>query len=339
MTFTPSNPPLGYVLNRTPETTRESLAFRSNDRTITVVKSAIQNYIDSFLNPEGRFRRLMGSVSSPVGLQYVTELTYDEQMKEEPNKRRVHLARFFAENTARLPSILIIDQGLEYINQGINPLVGASFIDGNWQAQLHLYCRVTLSIAIATLSEEDTDTLGMLIVLMFGPAVAAATNRFITAPGQRWEIRLPLNFSAIDQATNIAIEGDVKTQVWTRSHTLVVDFETTIWVEEPTPKIVPPAVPIFGGGAPLPRFLNIQPNQVLPLGSQYPLMIEHLQLHHVLRVSDPNVALVTSEPPYIVQPRKAGSALLLILDRSRVLGLTEDGRENQLVVDLPFRVG
>ena len=328
MTFTPSKPPLGYVLNRTPGSTRELLAFRSNDRVITIVKSAIQNYIDSFLNPSGRYRRLLGSVASPVGLQYVTGLTYDEQMKEEPNKRRVHLARFFAENTARLPSVLIIDQGLEYINQGINPLVGSSFRDGNWQAQLHLYCRVTLSIAVATLSEEDTDTLGMLIVLMFGPAVAAATNRILSAPNERWEIRLPLNFSAIDQATNIAVEGDTKTQAWTRSHTLVVDFETTISVEEPTPRFVLPAVPIVSStdGGPLPQFLNLVANQAIPLGTPYLVMFQYLRPNHVLQVSDPSVALISSEPPYLLQPRRQGSALLLVLDHTH------------RVIDLPFRV-
>jgi hypothetical protein len=89
----------------------------------------------------------------------------------------------------------------------------------------------------------------------------------------------------------------------------------------------------------IPDFLNLEPNQAIQLGSSYPLMIDRLQENHVLAVSDPNVALVSSEPPFAIIPRRQGRALLYVFKRFGVEVDPQNPEKNgRLVMDIPFRV-
>ena len=89
----------------------------------------------------------------------------------------------------------------------------------------------------------------------------------------------------------------------------------------------------------IPRFYNLVPNQEIPLGASYPILVEGMLRQYYLGVSDPSVALVTSEPPYVLQPKSQGKALLLVIDR-----FEDDATINSrikspsYITDIPFIV-
>jgi hypothetical protein len=335
-----STPPLGYSLTPPHANLKEIFAdTRMADKAVTLVKSAIQGYVDSFLNPAGRNRKFLTASMSPVGLQFVTDLTYDEQMKVSPNLRKTYLARFFAENIGRLPSVLLIDTGIEIQEAGINEITGAKRnIDGSWECQLTSLLKVSLSITTATLSEEDTSTLATLITMMFNPLASVTNNCILRDEGASWEVRLPLAGLSLGQASSVNIEGDTKTTVWTRSLDLACDFEGQIGLKMPTPDYdwIPPT--IGQDDRPIPVFRNLMPNQDIHLGSVYPLLIEGMLTEYYLGVADPSVALVSSEPPYTIQPRKQGRTLLIVRDRGApdVGGQIEPARG--YITDIAFGV-
>jgi len=334
-----NQPPLGYTLIPPPGTLKEAFTdYRMVDKAVTIVKSSIQKYIDSFLNPKGVNRQFLTASMSPVGLQFVTELTYDDQMKVSPNLRKTYLARFFAENIGRLPSILLIDTGVEFIDPGINDLVGAGMnVDGSWEGFLLSYMKVALSITTATLSEEDTSTLSTMLSIMFSQIATVLNNYVLHEEGSSWEVRLPLTGMTLGQASSVTIEGDTKTTVWTRALDLSCEFEGWIGIKQPPPVYAPPLMVTIGGvSKPIPTFINLSPNQEIPLGLSYPLLINGMLEQYYLGVSDPNVALVTSEPPYVLQPRAQGNALLLVIDRS-VNSKSDIGTTSaSYITDIPF---
>ena len=338
--MTTTQPPLGYTLTPPPGTLKEVYAdYRMVDKAVTIVKSALQRYIDSFLNPNGANRKFFTSALSPVGLQFVTDLTFDDQMKTSPNLRKTYLARFFAENIGRLPSILIIDTGVEIVDSGLNELIGSTInAEGMWEGLLSSIMKVSISITVATLSEEDTSTLATMIVTMINPLATVINNCAIHDPNSPWEVRLPATGISLGQGSSVNIEGDTKTTVWTRSVDMICDFETQVGLKQYPFAYVPPMVARIGdNGLLIPRFLNLMPNQEIPLGTSYPIMVEGMLYNYYLGVSDPSVALVTSEPPYVLQPRAQGKALLLVIDRSAVPNNgTNKEKSSCYIADVPF---
>jgi hypothetical protein len=315
--------------------------YRMVDKAVTIVKSALQQYYDSFLNPNGVNRKFFTSSLSPVGLQFVTDLTYDDQMKTSPNLRKTYLARFFAENIGRLPSILIIDTGVEIVDPGINELVSATMnADGSWEGYLCSLMKVSVSTTVATLSEEDTSTLATMISTMISPLATVINNCAIHDPDTPWEVRLPMTGLTLGQASSVNIEGDSKTTVWTRALDMVCEFETQIGLKQHPFTYLPPAAAEVGrNGVPLPRFLNLAEGQQIPLGSAYPVLVDGMLDRYYLGVSDPSVALVTSEPPYFIQPKAQGKALLLVIDRSAPAeNASTRSKSSGYVTDVPFLV-
>jgi hypothetical protein len=332
--------PLGYIKATDPQTTREAFSdWRVADRALSISKSAIQNYLWSFLSPDGPYRKFITSSMSPVGIQFVTDLSYDEEMQANPNQRKVYLARFFAENTGRLPSILIIDTGVEYQDMGVADLVGSSVRDGRWEGELLFFLKINLSIMVATTSEEDTGILSSLVLAILGPMSNALNNYIIREPGSKWEIRLPLAALHIGQASNIPLEGDNKTTIWTRSLDFTIDFESFVTLVQDMPTVNVDAnldLELIQK----PFFMNFAENQNIPLGTPYQILVHNMRKDYYLAVSNPDIALVTMDPPYILQPRRQGTALLLVMDRRGPKGRGTDLEpvNESLVMDIPFRV-
>ena len=333
--------PFGYSFNTPPETERDALKRPTADRAVTITKSATQKYINDFLNPKGRYRGYLEAMSSAHGLQFVTELSYDEEMKTDPNKRKTYLARFFAENTGRLPCVLLIDQGLEHVDPGINAIIQGFQVGDTFRCRAAHICRINLSVMVATLSQEDTDILGSQMVSIFGCMSDIVNNHMISEPDEQWVVRIPLTV-APGQISNVAVEGDTKTQVWMRNLDVVMEYETVLSFEEklPTSKWEPPLEGFVGGQEVLPVVLNLLPNQKISLGAAYPLMIQYMRFEYTLAISDPRVALVSQEQPWQIQPRAQGKALLYVLNK-KIAPLEDAQNHNQnqqLVISVPFEV-
>jgi len=324
-----------------PESLQETYREQVVDKAISICKSAIHKYLDSFLSPYGSNRNYIRSTVSSEGLQYVTDVTYDEEMKTSPNIRKTHLARFFAENSGKLPSIMIIDQGMESENAGINSLVEGFAFGNRWRGTSIFIGKVSLALNVATYSEEDTTTLSQLILYIVDTLSDAVNNKIIRNASSRWEVRLPMAGITSGQLTNVAVEGDTKSQVWMRSIDLQVEIETHASVELPVPQLVQPVTGVVGQqiGVPGPTVMNLAPNQQIKIGEPFQLFIVNLLKSQYLGVSDPNICSVTSDVPWIISPRRVGNCLLYIFDS--VGDGTQDlktGRRKNLVMDIPFRV-
>lgn len=332
--------PLGYIALKDPQTTREAFAdWRVADRSVTIAKSAVHNYLWSFLSPLGPNRKFITSSASPAGIQFVTDLSFDEEMQQNPNQRKTYLARFFAENTGRLPSILIVDTGVEYQDQGVSDLMGCSVIGNRWEGELLYLLKINFSLLVATTSEEDTAVLSSLLLTILGPLSNALNNFIIHERGSKWELRLPIAALTIGQASSIQVEGDNKSTIWTRSLDFPVDFESIVTLSQDIDNFTMVGVSNRTDQV-KPTFMNLTPNQVIPMGSPFPIFVQDMQSSYVLRTSDPSIALVSQEPPYILQPRRQGQALLLVIDTRGLVGRgSEEEPVNQkLVMDIPFRV-
>lgn len=336
------NRPLGYILNPETQNSQEFSNIMVTDKLISVTKSAIQKYLQSFLDPQGENRSFATAILSPHAIQFVTTLSYDDEMKVSPGQRKLYLSRFFAENYGRLPSVLIIDSGAEHVDPGINDLLAATTIGGRWMGAFTFILKINLSIMVATESEEDTDSLASFMMLAFGPLANVVNNYLIRTEGASWEVRLPLVVSP-GQPTAVPVEGDSKSVIWTRPLDIQVETETIFGFNQAEPKFSGQLEAAYGPGGPLPTFFNFTPNQAIPLGQPYQLFIKNLRTTHRLAISDPNVALVTMEPPFYLYPKRQGRAILHVFDDSIPLDTrtpqTEDSQRNpQLVMELPFRV-
>ena len=178
---------------------------------------------------------------------------------------------------------------------------------------------------------------------MIAPLATIINNgilRDTEAGNSPWEVRLPLSGMTLGQASSVTIEGDSKTTVWTRSVELACDFEAYIGIKQLPQSYVLPAESSIGENGRKPNILNLRSNQEIPLGSPYPLLIEGMALNYYLGVSDPRIALVTSEPPYILQPKAQGQCLLLINDRNINMDMmdTNPKKVSCCVADVSFVV-
>lgn len=332
--------PLGYSLNTPPETPGDVFSKPTADRAVTITKAVLQKYINDFLDPKGRYRGYLKATSSPSGLQFVTELTFDEDMKAEPNGRKTYLARFFAENTGRLPCVLIVDQGLENVDPGINAVMSRFQVGNIIYSKVAFIAKINISVMVATLKQEDTDILGSLMTNILG-VMTDVVGHVIREKGQPWEVRTPLTINP-GQISNVPIEGDTKTQVWTRNVDMALEYETLLTFQQEVPALTmeQPIESFIGNRTVLPEVLNLQPNQKISLGSAYQLVIRHMTYSQRLTVSDPRVALVNQEQPFFLQPRAQGKAILYILDSALPQGedLTNDQQNKQMVLAIPFEV-
>lgn len=337
-----ANPPLGYQ-NLLKSESLEDIYTTDNvvDKSISLCKSAIHEYLESCLSPTGTHRSYITASVSPEGLQYVTDLTFDDEMKSDPNLRKTYLARFFAENTGRLPSVLIIDQGVESVDVGLTSVVEGMSFKNRWRGEALFIGKVSLSVSVATYSEEETTTLSQLLLYILDTLSDVISNKLLYKRGQKWEVRLPISGYASGGLTNITLEGDNKTQVWMRTIDFTAEIECHTLMAVPVPEMMSPATTFIGlrGGDPQPVVLNLTPNQSIKLGSPYQLFIQNMRIGHVLGVSDPNIALVTPELPWLLQPRRVGSALLYIFDVNRSPKQDpETGTKKDLILDIPFKV-
>jgi len=336
-----TTPPLGYSVNKVPESIYDTYDTQIVDKAVSITKSAVQNVMEQFFSPTGVYRNYLKSSISPEGLQYVTTLTYDEDMKVNANLRKLHIAKYFAENTgARKPSIFIIDQGFDHVDAGINELVEGRMYQGQWQGRLTFLGKISLSLSVATYSEEETNVLSTLVLFIWGSLIQIINNGIIHEPGKHWEIRAPLSGITAGQITSTPVEGDTKNQVWMRNVDIPFDFETVISLQLPIPRIVPPAIGVVNGHFPeIPRFQNLVANQAVRLGEPYPLFIEHMVPGYRLATSDPNIALVTGTAPFLLQPVRQGRVVIYVNNSQGTPGQDPvTGKKLSFITDIPIRI-
>lgn len=284
--------PINYGLQNTtvprvaPVSPAEAVKLTASTHVKHVIKTGIQGYIDKFFNSTGRYRALMESVF-PEGAKYITDRSYD--FDEDATSHKLLLARFFEDLPAFLPCIMIADtSGAQYKNPGLGRTQGAIKVGPDKFAnRFHIIREVTISILVATHSEETTNSIADMLTLMFGDLRGLLTGSLLYPDDatQHWEIRFPLNFE-VGGTEHTAQGEDPKKQVWTTTISLPVTFEHLFLVEFDADAYAIHQAP------PVPQSA-LQFPDVVRVGQRVRGFVSNAPYQSEVSTSDPNVASVS----------------------------------------------
>ena len=163
----------GYIFRAAPKSVQEAVSRASHDRIKSITKQAVQHYIQEFLDTTGGKR----SITEAVGSLSQLFITDTDTLTTDPTLRPTQLARYFNDIRARLPAILIVDSGMEWVDPGLNVLdqatgfgeKGAFGQNLKWQGQFPLTFNIPITIIAAAGDQESADALGSFLTLVFGP--------------------------------------------------------------------------------------------------------------------------------------------------------------------------
>ncbi len=314
----------GYIFRAAPKSVQEAVSQVSHDRIKSITKQAIQHYIQAFLNTDGVKR----SITEAVGSLSQLFVTDTETLTTDPTLRPTQLARFFNDIKARLPAILIVDSGMEWVDPGLNVLDHATNLGDRgefgqatmWQGQFPLTFNIPITIIVAAGDQESADALGSFLTLVFGPLRNISGGNRITGrddKGDTWEVRLPLTFTP-SPTTNSAINDDPKDSVWAMTIDLLVQYEDRIILEQEMAQVALPMTPkpntadLAGDLSPIIEF----PDEI-KLNEINQIRVTQLQNRQRIVLSDGNIATFDPETLFVTA-RRLGSFEIQIQDRRKV---------------------
>jgi len=154
----------GYIFRAAPRSVQEAVSRASHDKIKSITKQAIQHYIQGFMDTDGIKRSITESVGSLSKL-FITDT---DTLTTDPTLRPTQLARYFNDIKARLPAILIVDSGMEWVDPGLNVMDHATHIGERgefgqpklWQGQFPLTFNIPITIICAAGDQESADALG-----------------------------------------------------------------------------------------------------------------------------------------------------------------------------------
>lgn len=317
-----TNPEKGYIFKAAPKSVQEAVSRASHDRIKSITKQAIQHYIEQFLNTSGVKR----SITEAVGSLSKLFVTDTDTLTTDPTLRPTQLARYYQDIRERLPAVLIVDSGMEYVDPGLNVIDHATSwgeqtalgAPTKWQGQFPITFNIPITIICAAADQESADALGTFLTLVFGPLRNLSGGQRITGrddKGDTWEVRLPLDFVP-SPTTNSAINDDPKDSVWAMTIDLIVQFEDRILLEQEMAEVVFDAGNFVTGEANLNRDLApvIDFPDEIQLNGSYPIRVTQLQDRQRVVLSDGNIATFDPES-LILTPRRLGCFEIQVLDR------------------------
>jgi len=317
------NPPKGYIFRAAPRSVQEAVSRASHDRIKSITKQAIQHYIQQFLDTGGVKR----SITEAVGSLSKLFITDTDTLTTDPTLRPTQLARYFNEIRERLPAVLIVDSGMEWVDPGFNNLDAVTHFGERgefgqplfWQGQFPLTYNIPITVVAAAADQESADALGSFLTLVFGPLRNISGGQRITGrddKGDTWEVRLPLTFTP-SPTTNSAINDDPKDSVWAMTIDILVQFEDRIQLEQEMSQVtLPPTAkvnePNLAGT--LPPIIDF-PDKV-KLNEINQIRVDQLQDRQRIVLSDGNIA--TFDPETLcVTARKLGTFEVQVVDRRK----------------------
>jgi hypothetical protein len=240
--------------------------------------------------------------------------------------RPTQLARYYQDIKERLPAILIVDSGMEYVDPGLNVIDHATSwgeqtalgTPTKWQGQFPITFNIPITIICAAADQESADALGAFLCLVFGPLRNLSGGQRITGredKGDTWEVRLPLDFVP-SPTTNSAIADDPKDSVWAMTIDLMVQFEDRIILEQEMAEVVFEAGNFVVGDSNLNENLSpiIDFPDEIKLNESYPIRVTNLQDRQRVVLSDGKIATFDPES-LILTPRRLGHFEIQVLDR------------------------
>ncbi len=317
-------PKEGYIFRAAPKSVQEAVSRASHDRIKSITKQAIQHYIEQFMNTDGVRR----SITEAVGSLSKLFITDTDTLTTDPTLRPTQLARYYNDIRERLPAILIVDSGMEWVDPGLNVLDHATQIGPKgdqgqptlWQGQFPLTYNIPISIIAAAGDQESADALGSFLTLVFGPLRNISGGTRITGredKGDTWEVRLPLTFTP-SPTTNSAINDDPKDAVWAMTIDILVQFEDRIILEQEMVQVAFPATPVVGTPdlsstiAPIIDFPD-----TININETVQIRVNQIQDRQKIVLSDGNIA--TFDPVSLfLTARRLGCFEIQVVDRRKV---------------------
>lgn len=222
--------PDDYIFNAVPRSKRESVARDAETRVTETTKNAIVSYLSLFLAPDGIHRRLL-NLTARFSVQFETRIQ-GARDKDDPSVYEIQLARYWGELRQKLPCIIIVDSGFEFENPGLGGITDSFPINLNTSSvQLTMLAKVPIEIQVAAMDETTCADIRDLLVYILGPLSHINKGHVIRSkrPEDRWEVRLPLDFtpSGLERRN---INEDTVDSLWTTSISIVPSFEGLIQV-------------------------------------------------------------------------------------------------------------
>ena len=319
-----SSPPEGYIFRSAPRSVQEAVSQASHDRIKSITKQAIQSYIERFLNTDGISR----SITEAVGSMSKMFITDTDTLVTDPTFRQTQLARYFNDIKQRLPAILIVDSGMEWVDPGLNVLDHATHFGPRgsfgeptlWQGQFPLTYNIPISIIAAAGDQESADALGSFLTLIFGPLRNLSGGSRITGRldrGDTWEVRLPLTFTP-SPTTNSSINDDAKDSVWAMTLDILVQFEDRIKLQQEMARIAFPPTPKVQ----IPNLSENLPPEItfsdeLKINETAPIRVTQLQDGQKIILSDGRIATFNPETLFVTA-RRLGKFEIQVVQLNKV---------------------
>ena len=310
----------GFVAVAPARSVEETVARVSHDRLKTIAKSAVERYLRRFLDTTGEQHALIGAIAKGA-LTFITDKSVDAT--QDVTRRTTQLVRVFNEVREKVPSIVIIDAGMESIPSGLmSGLMHATMLDGKWQGWFNKQFRIPLTIAVLTQDQDSTDQLMEVVELTLNNLRQTAGGSALrgTQPGESWEVRLPLTFG-ISGTAGENITDDPKDQLWLATFDVTVEAEDTFAVEMPMSVDLTQGFDrdVAEGGvtnatnlsATLPPLINAP--DTMQVGLQYTVSFSRLRPNHRVVIDQPAVATI-DVVERLVTPRRLGTFSLQVLD-------------------------
>jgi len=314
----------GYIFRAAPKSVQEAVSQASHDRIKSITKQAIQFYIEQFMSTDGVKR----SITEAVGSLSKLFITDKDTLTTDPTLRPTQLARYFQDIRERLPAILIVDSGMEWVDPGLNVLDHATHFGERgdlgqpmfWQGQFPLTYNIPISIIAAAADQESADALGSFLTLVFGPLRNISGGSRITGrldKGDTWEVRLPLTFTP-SPTTNSAIADDPKDSVWAMTIDLLVQFEDRIILEQEMSQVAFPATAavndpnVSESKSPIITF----PEEI-KINETAQIRVAQIENQQKIILSDGNIATFDPETLFVTA-RRLGCFEIQVVDTQKV---------------------
>lgn len=320
----------GFIATAPPKSVVEAV-LSSHDRLKTITKVAVENYIRSFLDTGGPFRQTIEAVAKG-SLQYITDKSFDP--KDDVTKRATALARLFNDVREKVPSILIVDAGMQSLASGLFSGLTHALIEFEdnapfWKGWFNKQFRVPLTIAVLTSDQDSTDQLMEIIELQLNNLRQIVGGSEIRSPNPQdsWAVRLPLEWG-ISGTSGVNITEDPKDQLWFANIDITVDAEDTFGIK------VPFDMQINEGQFDNDLGRNGRPNQsdlsatvppvinapaTIQINTPVVISIERVRDTHRVVIDQPAIATYDASTQ-TVTPRQLGTFNIMVLDLVDRLG-------------------
>lgn len=305
-------PPAGYLNRKIAQSSQEALAQYTADSVKTIVKAAIQRYIESFMNTDGENRKLYEAITK-MGLQFITDKSFDAASDQ--TLRKTQLARLFEQIRQELPCILIMDSNFEYVPANFTGLDKTWTQNNVWHGAIQIVRNLSIMVVAGTRDQSSTDMLHSLLSVLFGELRFLGGGTLIRGNrniGENWSITL--GTPKLGKVTQNRVPEDPKDTIW------FFDIEVgDIIFDDQIVIKVPLAQASLGSGVVNPDgFLgDVAPilnfPTTIPINQPQKLLINYYQpTIQKIFISDPNIAVY--EPlSQMVTARKLGTFQIQIM--------------------------